>query len=207
MRTRIKFCGITNKADALAAVDLGVDALGFVMSQSPRQISRQKAAEIIKLLPPMITTIGVFVNEQASHVEYISGFCKFNVIQLQGNEDLDQYSWRYPMIKAYKIGDDNNFNPKDIDPRILACLFDTMHKDKTGGTGVSFDWQKIANCNLPKPMILAGGLNSNNVVEAIQLLKPYAVDISSGIEKEKGIKDYKLMEEFVKQVKVADQII
>lgn len=205
MRTRIKFCGITTEEDAIAAVRCGADALGFVMSESPRQIHPQKALAIIEKLPPLVTAIGVFVNEDADYVEHTAKFCKFNIIQLQGLEDLNQYSWKIPIIKAYKVGPQQNFNCAEIDERICACLFDSLNRNKPGGTGVAFDWNLLSGIDFPKPMILAGGLNVDNVKDAIKLLRPYAVDVSSGIEKAKGIKDRSLMEAFVQQVRIADE--
>lgn len=191
----------------MAAVRFGADALGFVMSESPRQIHPEKALAIIEKLPPMVTTIGVFVNEPADYVEHTADLCKFNIIQLQGSEDLNQYSWKIPIIKAYKVGQQKNFNCENFDQRVCAYLFDSLNQNKAGGTGVAFDWNILSGSNFPKPVILAGGLNPDNVKDAIKLLRPYAVDVSSGIEKAKGIKDWRLMSEFVQQVRIADETI
>lgn len=205
MRTRIKFCGITTEEDAIAAVRFGADALGFVMSKSPRQIDPEKALAIIQTLPPMVTAIGVFVNENADYVERTAEHCKLNIIQLQGSEDLNQYSWKIPIIKAYKVGQQKNFICENFDNRVCAYLFDSLSQNKAGGTGVAFDWNILSESDFQKPVILAGGLNPGNVKDAIRLLRPYAVDVSSGIEKAKGVKDWRLMKEFVQQVRIADE--
>lgn len=189
----------------MAAVRFGADALGFVMSKSPRQIDPEKALAIIETLPPMVTAIGVFVNENADYVERTAEHCKLNIIQLQGSEDLNQYSCKIPIIKAYKVGQQKNFICENFDERVCAYLFDSLSQNKAGGTGVSFDWNILLGSDFQKPVILAGGLNPGNVKDAIRLLRPYAVDVSSGIEKAKGIKDWHLMREFVQQVRIADE--
>ena len=203
MRTRIKFCGITSLEDALAAVEAGADALGFVISDSPRQVTPETAKRIIKALPPLITTIGVFVDERSDVVEDTADFCGFTAIQLQGSENLDTYSFKKPIIKTYRINDSNS-NNLEIDTRICACLFDSSSGNDLGGTGRTFDWKQLLKSKIHKPLILAGGLNSHNITSAIHILHPYAVDVSSGIEKAKGVKDSMLMNEFVRQVRIAD---
>ena len=205
MRTRVKFCGITSEADAMEAVAAGADSLGFVISKSPRQIHPKSVRDIVMKLPPMVTSIGVFVNENAAYVEQVSELCKFNAIQLQGAENLDEFSFKIPVIKAYKINAPHDLKQLNIDTRICACLFDSKSHDAPGGTGITFDWNIIKGTIFPKPLILAGGLPPANVSEAIRVLRPYAVDVSSGIEKAKGIKDVNLMHAFVQQVRMADR--
>lgn len=206
MRTRIKFCGIKTLMDALAAVEAGADTLGFVMSESPRRIEPQAARDIITRLPPMVSAVGVFVNEDACYVSETAKYCLFNAVQLQGTENLRLYSSiNVPVIKCYKVKDYASFMELDLDDSVCAFLFDSYDKDRHGGTGKNFNWNILQNKRFSKPFILAGGLSPSNVAEAIKLLHPYAVDVSSGIEKSAGVKDARLMEDFVKSVRLGDE--
>lgn len=205
MRTRIKFCGIKTLTDALAAVEAGADTLGFVMSDSPRRIEPQAARDIIIRLPPMVSTVGVFVDEDVHYVTETAKYCLFNGIQLQGTENLELYSSiDIPIIKSYKVKDYSSFLKLDLNDSVCAFLFDSYDKDKAGGTGKNFNWNILQKKRFSKPFILAGGLTPLNVTDAIKLLHPYAVDVSSGIEKSVGVKDPQLMEYFVKSVRLGD---
>lgn len=205
MRTRIKICGITNLQDALLSIKAGVDALGFVISSSPRQIKPEIAHAIISELPPIITTVGVFVDESVAFVKDIVEYCKFSCIQLQGNEHLDDFlPIKVPIIKSYKIKNNLQISDLKLNEKANIYLFDKYNEKMQGGTSEKFDWNILREKNFLKPFILAGGLSSKNVANAIYLLQPYAVDVSSGIEKTKGIKDGSLINAFVREVQMAD---
>lgn len=199
---RVKICGITNGIDALKAARLGAWALGFVFyKKSPRFISPFKAKKIIEALPPFITPVGVFVNHNAGAVRDIISHCGLHAVQLHGDEDhhfcrhLRRYNVK--IIKTFHVGE--RFNPKDVEPyKADAYLFDTADKDAFGGTGKAFDWRlllEVKSTNVP--IILSGGLNVQNVIEPVNGLKPYAVDVSSSLEEAPGKKDGKKMKDFI----------
>jgi len=204
MRTRIKFCGITTLEDAQFAARLGVDALGFVFSKSPRQVCPEAVRDIVSKLPPMITTIGVFVDEDDAYIRQVSQHCKLHTVQLsakQGRRICGRID--LPMIYVYRMSSDQADIPLDTDIQACAYLFDSYDPQLEGGTGKSFDWHILANQKSIKPIVLAGGLNASNVARAISVVHPYAVDVSSGIEKQPGIKDWDAMRAFVEAVKDA----
>ncbi|MCX7918536.1 MAG: phosphoribosylanthranilate isomerase [bacterium] len=200
---KIKICGITNLADAEKAVELGADALGFIFSKSPRRIDAEIATEIIKQLPPFITTVGVFVNESAEVVKHIASVCRLNVLQFHGDE-LPEYCSQFgrKVIKSFRVK-----NPDDLSMLpgykgiVSAYLLDSRVKGKRGGTGETFDWE-LAKIALPYGrVILAGGLTPENVAEAIQAVNPYAVDVSTGVESSPGKKDFEKMRRFIEAVR------
>ncbi len=199
---RIKVCGITNEQDALKAARLGAWSIGFIFhKKSPRYISPFKAKKIIDALPPFVTPVGVFVNNNLGAMRDIINHTGIRVAQLHGDEDhhfchrLKRYNVK--IIKVIRVGDD--FSPKMIEPyKVDAFLFDTFDKDAYGGTGVSFDWRKLVELkNQQTPIILSGGLNSQNIIEAVNGLKPYAVDVNSGVEEAPGKKSPIKMKEFI----------
>lgn len=201
--TKIKICGITRLEDAQKAVELGVDALGFIFSKSPRRVDAEVATEIIKDLPPFITTVGVFVNESMDVVKHIASVCRLNVLQFHGDE-LPEFCSQFSrkVIKSFwvKNPDDLSMLPgyKGI---VSAYLLDSRVEGKRGGTGKVFDWE-LAKIALPYGrVILAGGLTSENVKEAIKAINPYAVDVSSGVESAPGKKDHEKMKKFVAAVR------
>lgn len=201
--TRVKICGITNLEDALCAVNAGADALGFVFfDKSPRNISPLKAQEIVAALPPFISTVGLFVNEAPEKVDQIMRQARLQVIQLHGDEtpeDCSRFeSW--PVIKALRIKNSGSLSAL-ADYRVNALLLDAWSEDQYGGTGISFDWALLRDLSPDVPLILAGGLTPENVVRAITQVQPYAVDVSSGVEKSPGRKDHRLIDRFVRQVK------
>jgi len=206
MATLVKICGITNKEDALAAAEFGVDLLGFVFSESPRQIEVNRAAEIVASLPPTVSTVGLFVNETEIVVEMIQDQMRLNYLQFHGDEDPD-YCKRLKnerkVIKAFRIRDEASLVDiarYDVD----LYLLDAYAKDARGGTGATFNWDlAIKAKEHGRPIILAGGLTPENVEDAIRKVRPYAVDVSSGIEASPGKKDHKLMEEFIRRAKSA----
>lgn len=205
MTVKVKFCGITNLEDAISASDLGADALGFVFySKSSRFISPEKASEIIQELPPFISTVGLFVNQSKSEVEEAIKTCPLNLLQFHGDEDelfCKQFNLAY--IKAILMKPDVNLLKciKDFNSA-KALLLDSYSEDIRGGSGMVFDWKSIP-LNTRKPLIVAGGLNPNNVKSLLELIDLYGVDVSSGIESGKGLKDYQLMKDFILGVKNA----
>ncbi len=203
--TRIKICGITNLEDAISAVDLGGDPLGFIFTKSPRQISPGKAKNIIKKLPPFINVVGVFVNFPMKTVEKIAETCKIDTLQFHGNETPDycaKFRETHKVIKAFRIKDKESLkllNKYDVD----GYLLDTYIKGTAGGTGKVFDWDLAKEAKrFAEPIILSGGINPGNVKDAIRKVKPYAVDVSSGVERSPGKKDIRLMKEFINAVRV-----
>jgi phosphoribosylanthranilate isomerase len=194
--TRIKICGITNFEDALAAVRSGADALGFVFAKSPRRLTPEQAREIIAHLPPLVTTVGVFVDEPAENVWKVAQACRLGALQFHGQES-PEYCREFDrtVIKAFRVEDSS-----------VAAEMDRYHVDaylldssEGGGTGQRFNWDLIEG--VEERIILAGGLNPENVEEAIRKVRPYAVDVSSGVESFPGKKDPWKMEEFIRNVR------
>jgi phosphoribosylanthranilate isomerase len=188
--TRIKICGITNVEDAVMAVEAGADALGFVFYQgSPRYISPEQAAAIIRRLPPFVQTVGLFVNEASATVNAIANRCGLDIIQLHG-EETPEYcrSMTRRVIKAFRVKDESSLEEM-ANYQVAACLLDAWSPKAHGGTGTTFNWDIAARAAASRPIILAGGLTPENVAEAIMIVKPYAVDVSSGVECSPGCKD------------------
>jgi phosphoribosylanthranilate isomerase len=205
---RVKICGITRQEDARAAVDAGAHALGFVFHpSSTRYISPENAAAIISTLPPFVATVGVFVNLPKEQVEDIAERSGISVIQLQGDEPPSACEgYGLPVIKALRIQRQNPLTTL-AHYRVGGFLVDTAIPGVWGGTGVPLDWE-LLNRNLndaPEAardrLILAGGLNAENVGAAIRLVKPFAVDVSSGVEDKPGIKNHKKIKEFMDAVR------
>ncbi|MEA3329052.1 MAG: phosphoribosylanthranilate isomerase [Candidatus Omnitrophota bacterium] len=205
--TKVKICGITNLDDALAATELGADFLGFVFSQqSPRQIKIKQAVKIISSLPGNVSTVGLFVNQRGLLVKLASQECGFNYLQFHGDESphyCQQIRKEVKIIKAFRVKDKDSLkNLADYDVDIY--LLDAYNKDNFGGSGSMFNWDlAIEPKKIGKPIILAGGLTPKNVIKAIEKVRPYAVDVSSGIEKGPGRKDHKLIKKFIEQVRSA----
>ncbi|CAB1075139.1 Phosphoribosylanthranilate isomerase (EC [Olavius algarvensis Delta 1 endosymbiont] len=204
---KVKICGITETKDALRAVELGADALGFIFASSPRQISMDKARNIINAIPPFVKTVGVFVDEKAGKIREHINYCGLDLVQLHGNESPEFCRGLMPhTIKAFRIKDDSNPpNVRDYRSSVRAFLLDTYVKDKAGGTGQTFDWRlavRIKDCGIP--LILSGGLGPANIAEAIRRVRPYAVDVNSGVEECPGKKSYSLMKELMTKVSRID---
>lgn len=198
---RVKICGITNIEDALSAVDYGADALGFIFfEKSPRCITPEKAKEIISYLPPFVTTVGVFVNEDTKKIKEILSFSGINVLQLHGDESPESCSIWHRVIKAFRVRDFTDLKPLER-YRCSAFLLDTYSPESFGGTGQIFNWDIAVEAKRFGRIILSGGLNTDNIEKAIIYVRPYAVDVSSGIEEEKGKKDLKKMREFIQRAK------
>ncbi len=202
---RVKICGITRMEDAMAAVKAGADALGFVFyRKSSRYISASKALKILEALPPFVSKVGVFVNERTGAIRDIAGFCSLDAVQLHGEEDnhfchrLKRYGLK--IIKGFRVKED--FNISQVGSyRVDGHLFDAHTEGQYGGSGKVFAWEIIKDLHTPVPRIISGGLTVDNVSEAILMLKPFAVDVSSGVESSPGVKDHKKMAEFIRRAK------
>ncbi len=203
MRSGVKICGITTAEDALAAVAAGADALGFVMSASPRQIGAAEVRAIIDRLPPFMATVGVFVDEPLARVQEASAAAGVSMVQLQGDEDPDYCrAVGRPVIKGFKVGGSVDAR-RVADYQVAACLFDTLVEGKAGGTGRRFDWRLLHGLALPRPVIIAGGLTADTVGEVIRRLNPAMVDVSSGVAADARRKDPARMRAFVDAVRRA----
>ncbi len=200
--TRIKICGITNREDALCAVDAGADALGFVFyDKSPRCVRPEQVAQMIKNFPPFVTTVGLFVNAAAEVIHETMSIAGLNIVQLHGDEKAQDCSLSpYPVIKAVRVKDSDSLAGID-QYSVSALLLDAWSDQAYGGTGEQFDWQLTKKLTGDMPIVLAGGLTAENVAQAIQVVNPYAVDVSSGVEQCPGRKDHLKVRKFIQQVR------
>ena len=203
--TRVKICGITNLEDALAATDAGADALGFVFyRESPRHIFPEEAARIISLLPPFSQTVVLVVNEQPETVNESASLCSIDMVQLHGDEPPEQTSrLERRIIKAFRVRALTCLEPmKDF--TAAAFLLDAFSPSFYGGTGKAFNWEIAAEAVKRNPhIILAGGLTPENVADAVRQVRPFAVDVSSGVESAPGKKDHAKVREFIRNAKEA----
>jgi len=205
MTTRIKICGITRPEDALTAANAGVDAIGLVFyPKSPRAITIEQAQAICAVLPPFVSVVALFVDAEHFEVEDVLAAVPVDLLQFHGSETPAQcQSFDRPYIKAIRMKDDADL--VDAATQYAAArglLVDTFNPDEAGGTGEIFDWDRVPE-GLDTPIILAGGLEPSNVGSAIKQLSPYAVDVSSGVEMSKGIKDAEKIRAFVTAVYTA----
>ena len=201
--TRVKFCGITRAQDASLAVALGVDALGFVFHpNSPRYIEPEDAASIIAALPPFVTSVGLVVDRTVADVEQIIATTSIDIVQCHGEEPAaDCESLSRPYIKAIRVKADTDVGALARSyPHARAILLDAYVPGVPGGSGQRFDWRQ-AQTEIVQPLIIAGGLDPENVDSAITQLSPYAVDVSSGIESSPGLKDTGKMTEFMQNIR------
>ncbi|MEJ5863330.1 phosphoribosylanthranilate isomerase [Pseudomonas farsensis] len=202
---RSKICGITRIEDALAAVEAGADALGFVFyAKSPRAVDVRQARAIIAELPPFVTTVGLFVNASRCELNEILEVVPLDLLQFHGDETpADCEGYHRPWIKALRVrpGDDLEAACRYY-AGARGILLDTFVAGVPGGTGEAFDWSLVP-ATLSKPIILAGGLSASNVAQAIAQVRPYAVDVSGGVEQAKGIKDAAKIAAFMQAVKQA----
>lgn len=199
---RVKICGITSLEDALMAVEAGADALGFVFhEQSPRHVTPEDAAGIIAGLPPFVQTVGLFVNRPLEFVNETAARCRLDLVQLHGDEPpefCDAVERR--VIKAFRVKDVTSLDPiKNY--RVAAHLLDAYSPKAYGGTGLTFNWDIAAVAKEFGPVILAGGLTPDNVREAVEVVTPYAVDVSGGVESAPGKKDVAKVREFIRLAK------
>ena len=201
MRTRIKICGIKHLDDALKAIEFGADAIGLIfVEKSPRYVSLTDARVIAESLPPFVTSVGLFMNASEETVREALKVVPLNLLQFHGEESpafCDQFG--VPYVKVLKMRENVNVIAFTQEyPNAAGILLDTYH-EKGGGTGESFDWSLIPE-DVSVPLILAGGLTPENVASAVETVKPYAVDVSSGVESEPAVKDHKKIEQFIKEV-------
>ena len=206
--TRVKFCGITNWADAKACVDAGASALGFnFYAPSPRSVSPAAAWGIIRRLPPFVEAIGVFVNWQPDAVSSLARALRLRGVQLHGDEsasDVETLAAQITVIKAVRVK--SGFRPESLKKfsAASAILLDGFREGLQGGTGATVDWKLAAEAASHANIILAGGLTAENVAEAIGIARPYAVDVASGVEAKPGKKDAQLVREFMNAVSSAE---
>ncbi|RAP31747.1 phosphoribosylanthranilate isomerase [Candidatus Marinamargulisbacteria bacterium SCGC AG-343-D04] len=202
---KIKICGITKREDAENAIFFGVHALGFIFySESSRYVSPETVQEINYFLPPFISSVGVFVNEDADRVNDITKSCKLDFVQLHGDES-PEYCMKMDakVIKAIRVGglDDIQKIPQ-FQGSVTSILLDTKSEGSYGGTGKVFDWGLALSAkDFDVPIILSGGLDVDNIKKAVQLVNPYAVDINSGVESEPGVKDYNKIQDIISVLK------
>jgi phosphoribosylanthranilate isomerase len=205
-RTRIKICGITREQDVLAVVRSGADAFGLVFyEKSPRHVNLQQAVKLVRAVPPFVTVVGLFVNPVVEYVREVLAQVSLDVLQFHG-EETPEFCQQFgkPYLKAIRV-------KAGVD--LLQCasryagaqglLLDAFVEGTQGGTGESFDWELIPH-DLPLPVILSGGLSADNVAAAVRQVQPYAVDVSSGVEAAKGIKDMAKIDAFINEVRRAD---
>ncbi len=202
MRTRVKICGITRVEDALEAVRQGADAIGLVFyTKSPRNVTLAQAAEIVSKVPAFVTVVGLFVDAEPAFIQEVLSSVKLDLLQFHGDETPSacrQYS--RPYMKAIRVKNGTNLVQYAADyADARALLLDAFAEGVPGGTGLVFDWSLIPQ-NLPLPVVLAGGLNAENVGVAIEQVRPYAVDVSGGVEASKGIKDAAKIAAFMRGV-------
>lgn len=186
---RVKICGITTVEDARVAADLGATAIGMVMwPHSPRYVEVDRARAIIAALPPLVTAVGVFVDQ--ADARHIADAVGLHAVQFHGDEPANVYrDWPLPVIKAIAVRDRAALDAAAAVPLRAAVLLDAHDPDRRGGTGKRIDWAIAAEIAARRPVILSGGLNDRNVVEAIETVRPAAIDVSSGVESAPGQKD------------------
>ena len=207
MRTRIKICGITRQQDAADAIKLGADAIGLVFySPSPRAVSALQAAELVRGLPPFVSVVGLFVNARQSEIEQVLSAVRIDLLQFHGDETPEECSaFERPFIKAIRMREGVDlYQERSRYRNASGLLLDAYRKGIPGGTGDSFDWNMIP-AEIAGSVVLAGGLNPVNVEQAIRAVKPYAVDVSGGVERDKGIKDGTKIAAFIRGVERADK--
>ncbi|HZX36376.1 MAG TPA: phosphoribosylanthranilate isomerase [Thermodesulfobacteriota bacterium] len=205
MRVKVKICGITNPDDALFAAECGADALGFVFwKKSPRFVEPAIVKAIVKALPPFVSCVGVFVDEEASRANEIARQAGLSCVQLHGSETPEFCrSMESRVIKAFRIkqgADVSSLSAYDVS----AFLLDTYSEGAPGGTGKTFDWDCAVEAKKYGRIILAGGLTPGNIEEALRKVGPYGVDVSSGVESSKGKKDWVKVKEFIRLVRGSD---
>jgi phosphoribosylanthranilate isomerase len=207
-RTRIKICGITREEDLAVAVAAGADALGFVFyASSPRYVTPERAAQLVVHVPAFVTRVGLFVNEKAETVRAVLARVPLELLQFHGDEDAAYCSqFGRPWIKAARVKPGFDLLEYALAfaqaPGVSGLLLDA-DVEGYGGGGKTFDWALIPR-NLPLPVILSGGLHPGNVAEAVRAIRPWAVDVSSGVEAARGIKDAQKITEFIAGVRDAD---
>lgn len=206
-RTRVKICGITQVQDAIAVVDAGADAIGLVFyGPSPRAVSLKQAQEIVKAVPAFVSVVALFVNPEPSMVQEILNDVRIDLIQFHGDEDstfCEQF--KHPYIKAIRVRQASDVVASSLRfPSAQGILLDSYKPGVPGGTGETFDWSLIP-VEQTKKIILAGGLTPENAADAIELVQPFALDVSGGVEEAKGIKDHGKINQFLSEVYRVDR--
>lgn len=205
---KVKICGITNIDDALDAAELGAHALGFIfVRSSPRYITPRAARKIIRELPPFVVPVGVFADMAYDSIFEIINQTSISCVQLHGEETREQLAhYPVPVYKSFRV--DSSFDPEILRRyKGSTFLLDTKISGELGGTGQTFDWEIAVKAKVYGRIILAGGLKTENIMEAVRVVQPYAVDVNSGVEKRPGKKDrtkLKTLFEQLKQVKISD---
>jgi phosphoribosylanthranilate isomerase len=203
--TRVKICGITSAEDAAAAVDAGADALGFIfVPGTPRYVAPATAASVLERVPPFVSTVGVFVDQPLDELLRIVGALRLHAVQLHGQESAE-YARRMPVpvIRALRVRNAASLHAMDTYPA-HAFLLDAYVEGRPGGTGVPIPWDVALRAKGTKPVILSGGLRPDTVGAAVRLVRPYGVDVSSGVEQSPGRKDHRKVREFIVNVHRAD---
>jgi phosphoribosylanthranilate isomerase len=206
-QVKVKVCGMTSLKDALVAVEEGADAVGFIFyKKSPRSVTMKIVREIVLELPPFVDTVGVFVDESAVQINKIADYCNLDIIQLHGDESPTFCKRiRRKVIKAFRVKDMQSVK-KISSFQVSGFLLDTFSENLHGGTGKVFDWNLVLPAKKFGPVIMAGGLTPNNVQQAVRQVRPYGVDVCSGVESEPGIKDHKKVRAFLKNAKAGRKI-
>ena len=206
-RTRIKICGLTREADVQAAVEAGADALGFVLyAKSPRAVSPQRAAELARGLPPFVTPVLLFVNATAEELAAAKAAVPNALLQFHGDEtpaDCRAAAGHHPWLRAARMAPGVDLLDFTVRYQGAQALLLDTHVEAYGGSGKVFDWSLIPP-SVPLPVVLSGGLNPANVTDGVLRVRPWAVDVSSGVEQGKGVKDAALVRRFCQAVRVAD---
>jgi len=210
MSVRVKICGVTNIEDALAAVEAGADALGFMFYESsPRNVPAKVAADIIRQLPPFVAKVGVFVNATEETVRRAIGECGIDTLQFHGDE-TPEFCRKFSPLKIYKAFRVENLESLRALPAYPtdAWLLDSFVAGKLGGTGAKFNWDlAVESKKLGRPIILAGGLTPENVADAVRKVRPFAVDVSSGVESSPGKKDHAKVRRFIEAAKTPSETV
>jgi len=207
IRTRVKICGITRVDDALDVVASGADAIGLVFyGPSPRNVSLERAKEIAAAVPAFVTVVALFVDPSEEQVQQVLNHVRIDLIQFHGDEENDFCSrFQRPFIKAIRVRQASDVVASCLRfPNAVGILLDSYKPGVPGGTGETFDWSLIPT-QANKPLILAGGLNADNIAGAIDDVQPFAVDVSGGVEASKGIKDPEKVKAFLNEVYSVDQ--
>jgi phosphoribosylanthranilate isomerase len=206
---RVKICGITNAADALAAIDEGADLLGLnFYEKSPRHVAPDQAAKIRAQLPKKVKAVGIFVNAPTSEVAALRKSLKLDAVQLHGDETPQAVAEIAPdgqVIKAFRVDPEFRLDTLEQYPDAFAFLFDAAHDGQYGGTGRSTDWDLALRAALSHRIILAGGLKVENVAAAVRIVRPYGIDVASGVESRPGKKDHGRIREFIQEVRRAER--
>ncbi len=199
---RVKICGVRNEKEALMAVEGGAEAVGFILTESHRRILPEKASNICKVIPPFVSKVGVFVDEDPGLVKEIAEECRLDILQFHGQEPPSSLiGFKQKVIKAFALkGEESLDNIYRYESTVHAWLLDAYAPGKPGGTGRTFNWSLVNKIIRKKPIILAGGLTEENILQALKEVRPFAVDVSSGVETE-GEKDCGKIINFINKVR------